>query len=153
MLSDDQTAVPLELDEIYPSIDQLDVALGPNGANSNGALSDLLETTAKNFGGQGEQFHQTIEDFSKLSQTLDNNKEELFGSARAMEGFIGTLAKNDGTVRRFNDSLSSAADLLKGETGANLAASLKNLGHGRPSRLSRASSRRTAAPSPGTSRA
>ena len=29
--------------------------------------SDLLETTADNFGGQGAKFHQTIKDFSKLS--------------------------------------------------------------------------------------
>jgi len=66
-LEQDQTAVPLELDQIYDSLDELNVALGPNGANRNGALSDLLETTAKNFGGQGEQFHQTIEDFGKFS--------------------------------------------------------------------------------------
>ncbi len=104
-LTEEQTAVPLELDQIYSSMDQLTVALGPTGANHNGALSDLLETTAKNFGGQGEQFHQTIEDFSKFSQTLDNNKEELFGSAAALEGFISTLAENDQTVRQFNQSL------------------------------------------------
>ena len=84
--------MPLELDQIYGSLDELNVALGPNGANENGALTDLLETTAANFGGQGAQFHQTIQDFSKLSETLDDNKEELFGSARELEGFISTLA-------------------------------------------------------------
>ena len=56
--------MPLELDQIYSSLDDLNVALGPNGANKNGALTDLLETTAENFGGQGAQFHQTIQDFS-----------------------------------------------------------------------------------------
>ena len=102
VLDQDRTAVPLELDQIYSSMDDLTVALGPTGANRNGALSDLLESTAKNFGGQGAQFHQTIEDFGKLSATLDDNKDELFGSARELEGFIGTLAKNDKTVRQFN---------------------------------------------------
>ena len=125
-LSEEQTAVPLELDEIYSSMDQLTVALGPTGANRTGALSDLLETTAKNFGGQGEQFHQTIEDFSKFSQTLDNKKEELFGSAAALEGFIGTLAENDQTVRQFNQSLADVSTMLSGERGE-LKASLKNL--------------------------
>ena len=103
-------SVPLELDQIYSSLDDLNVALGPTGANRNGALTDLLETTAENFGGQGEQFHQTIEDFSKFSQTLDNNKEELFGSAAALQGFIGTLAENDQTVRDFNQSLGDVVD-------------------------------------------
>ena len=105
----DRTAVPLELDQIYSSLDDLTVALGPTGANQNGALSDLLETTAKNFGGQGAQFHQTIENFSKLSATLDDNKDELFGSAAQLEGFISTLAKNDKTVRRFNQSLADVS--------------------------------------------
>ena len=85
-LRTEDTSVPLELDQIYASLDELNVAMGPNGANKNGALTDLLETTAANFGGQGAQFHQTIQDFSNFSQTLDDNKEELFGSARELRG-------------------------------------------------------------------
>jgi phospholipid/cholesterol/gamma-HCH transport system substrate-binding protein len=127
VLDQNRTAVPLELDQIYSSMDDLTVALGPTGANKKGALSDLLETTAKNFGGQGAQFHQTIENFSKLSATLDDNKDEFFGSAAKLEGFIGTLAKNDKTVRRFNQSLADVSSMLSGER-QELAASLKNLG-------------------------
>lgn len=125
-LDQDSTAVPLELDQIYTSLDDLTVALGPTGANRNGALSDLLETTAENFGGQGAKFHQTIEDFGDLSATLDDNKEELFGSARELEGFISTLAQNDQTVRRFNDSLAEVSTMLAGER-QELSASLENL--------------------------
>src|SRR5687768_13870964 len=44
-----QTAVPIELDQIFESLDTLNVALGPTGANENGALSDLLAVTADNF--------------------------------------------------------------------------------------------------------
>jgi phospholipid/cholesterol/gamma-HCH transport system substrate-binding protein len=128
-LEAEDTAVPLELDQIYGSLDELNVALGPNGANRNGALTDLLETTAANFGGQGAQFHQTIQDFSKLSETLDDNKEELFGSARELEGFISTLATNDQTVRQFNQSLSAVSDLLAGER-EELAAALHHLSIG-----------------------
>lgn len=126
VLEDDRTAVPLELDQIYSSLDDLTVALGPTGANRDGALSDLLETTAANFGGQGAKFHQTIEDFGRLSDTLDDNKEELFGSARKLEGFINTLATNDKTVRRFNQSLAGASSMLAGER-QELSASLRNL--------------------------
>ncbi|ABL80231.1 MULTISPECIES: MCE family protein [unclassified Nocardioides] len=125
-LAGDRTAVPLELDQIYSSLDDLTVALGPTGANRNGAFSDLLETTAENFGGQGAKFHQTIQDFGKLSQTLDDNKEELFGSAQELEGFIGTLARNDKTVRKFNDSLSQVSTMLSGER-QELSASLQHL--------------------------
>jgi phospholipid/cholesterol/gamma-HCH transport system substrate-binding protein len=125
-LSEEQTAVPLELDQIYSSIDDLTVALGPTGANKEGALTDLLESTAANFGGEGAKVNTTIKDFSKLSATLDDNKEELFGSARKLEGFIGTLATNDKTVRRFNDSLADVSSMLSGER-TELSQALGNL--------------------------
>ncbi len=125
-LDAERTAVPLELDEIYGSIDTLTVALGPTGANRQGALSDLLDVTAENFGGQGAAFNTTIKNFGKLSKTLDNNKEELFGSAAQLEAFIKTLADNDRTVRDFNTSLSQVSTMLAGER-QELQASLKNL--------------------------
>ena len=127
VLSTARTSTPLELDQIYQSIDELTVALGPQGANSKGSLTRLLDSTARNFQGEGEQFHQTISNLSKLTGTLDDNKEELFGTARQVERFVRALARNDGTVRRFNDSLTSAADLLKDER-ADLRAALHNLG-------------------------
>jgi virulence factor Mce-like protein len=126
VLDTSRTAVPLELDDVYGSLDKLVVALGPTGANKNGALSDLLTQTARNFGGQGAQFHQTIGDFGKLSKTLDDNKDALFSSAAQLQSFITTLAKNDTTVRDFNSSLSQVSTLLAGERG-DLAAALRNL--------------------------
>lgn len=126
VLSTDRTAVPLELDQIYGSLDQLVSALGPNGANKDGALSDLLQQTAANFGGQGAQVHQTIGDLSKLTKTLDDNKDALFGSAGQLEAFVNTLAKNDGTVRDFTTSLSGVSQMLAGER-TDLSSSLHNL--------------------------
>jgi phospholipid/cholesterol/gamma-HCH transport system substrate-binding protein len=126
-LGEQRTAAPLELDQIYSSIDQLNTALGPQGANKHGALTHLLDSTAKNFAGQGAQFHQTIKNFGKLTGTLAHNKGALFGTARQLGRFVAALAKNDQSVRRFNDSLTSAAGLLKGERG-DLSAALHNLG-------------------------
>ena len=125
-LSVEQTAEPLELDQIYDSLDRLSVALGPRGANRTGALSDLLSVTADNFGGQGATFRQTIEDFSRLSATLSDNKEELFGSVEALGGFMETLADNDQTVRQFNQSLADVSTMLEGER-EELVAATRNL--------------------------
>lgn len=125
-LSVEETAQPLELDQIYDSLDRLNVALGPRGANKSGALSDLLSVTADNFGGQGTTFRQTLSDFSRLTSTLSNNKEELFGSVRALEGFMQTLADNDQTVRRFNQSLADVSTMLDGER-QELVAAVRNL--------------------------
>lgn len=127
----DRTATPLELDEIFGSINDLNIALGPNGANKAdssgvGPLTRLLDSTARNFGGQGVEFNKTLKNFGALTKTLADNKDELFGTLSQVEEFTNTLAKNDGTVRQFNDSLASGADLLAGER-QELAAVLKNL--------------------------
>ncbi len=132
-VGEDRTATPLELDQIFSSLNDLSKALGPDGANSStdgkgqGALTRLLDSTARNFGGQGAEFNKTVTNVARLTKTLSDNKDELFGTARELEKFINTLAKNDTTVRQFNDSLASAADLLAGERG-DLAAALRNLG-------------------------
>lgn len=122
----EQTAVPIELDQVYESLDTLNVALGPDGANRDGALSDLLAVTADNFDGQGADLRSTVGSFARLTATLDNNKEELFGSAEQLGKFINTLAENDQTVRSFNQSLADVSDLLEGEK-EELSASLRNL--------------------------
>jgi virulence factor Mce-like protein len=122
----EETSEPLELDQIYDSLDRLNVALGPRGANQTGALSDLLSVTADNFGGQGTTFRQTIKDFSRFSATLADNKEELFGSVEALEGFMQTLADNDQTVRQFNQSLADVSTMLAGER-QELVAATRNL--------------------------
>lgn len=128
----DRTATPLELDEIFGSLNTLTKALGPDGANKTdaggvGPLTRLLDSTARNLGGQGVQINKTLKNFGALTQTLADNKDALFSSLNKVENFTGTLATNDKTVRAFNDSLASGANLLAGER-QELAAVLKNLG-------------------------
>ena len=122
----DRTSTPLELDEIYQSLDDLTVALGPKGANNDGALSELLQSTAANFGGQGDKFNQTLQNLGKFTATLENNTEELFQTSEDLEKFVSTLASNDKIVRDFNNSLAGVSDLLADER-QELAASLQNL--------------------------
>lgn len=127
----DKTATPLELDEIFSSINDLDKALGPDGANKAdaggvGPLTRLLDSTARNFGGQGVVFNKTLKNFGAFTKTLSDNKDALFSTLNKVEDFTGTLKKNDTTVRQFNDSLTQGADLLADER-QDLAAVLRNL--------------------------
>jgi phospholipid/cholesterol/gamma-HCH transport system substrate-binding protein len=121
-----RTAVPVELDAVYQSLDDLSVALGPKGANEDGSLSRLVDGTAEQFRGQGAQVNETIKNFGKLSTTLSNNKDELFGSLREVEEFVSLLKTNDTAVRSFNDSTAEVSTVLEGER-EDLAATLKAL--------------------------
>ncbi|EFQ81867.1 virulence factor Mce family protein [Aeromicrobium marinum DSM 15272] len=122
----ENTAVPVELDEIYASLNDLSVALGPDGANRDGALSSLVSDTAAQLDGQGAQLNETIRNFGRLSTTLADNSDDLFGSIREVSEFVALLERNDQVVRAFNDSTAGVADLLADERD-DLAATLATL--------------------------
>lgn len=110
-----RTAVPVELDQVYQSLDDLSVALGPRGANKDGSLSKLLDASARQLDGEGRQINDTIRDVGQLSQTLENSSDDLFGSVREISEFVAMLRENDATVRAFNDSTADVARVLEGE--------------------------------------
>jgi len=120
------TAVPVELDRIFSSLDDLNVALGPEGANRTGALSRLLAVGADNLDGEGTRINRTVTDFSKALSTLSTGRDDLFGTVRNLQVFTTALAGSDSQVRAFNSDLASVADQLAGERGE-LALALKNL--------------------------
>ena len=122
----DRTAVPVELDRISSSLDDLLVALGPTGANKDGAFADLLDTGAKNLGGQGQKLHDTNRDLSLALDTLSGGRNDLFGTVKNLQTFTTMLATNDSQVRRLNSHLASVSVQLDGERD-DLAAALKNL--------------------------
>jgi len=121
-----RTAVPLELDQIYQSLNDLSVALGPKGANDQGALSRLLDVSAANLNGQGAKLNQTITDVSKLTQTLSGNSDSLFNTIRQLQTFVSALAANDSLVKQFNTNFAAVSTTLAGER-KDLSAALSTL--------------------------
>ncbi|MCW2606743.1 MAG: hypothetical protein JWO60_1436, partial [Frankiales bacterium] len=126
-LSIERTAVPVELDEIYSALDELNLALGPKGANKDGALSDLLDVGAKNLEGNGELLGSTLDDLSTAVGTLSNQRGDLFATVKNLQDFTTTLARNDSTVREFNADLADVAAQLEGEK-EDLATAVRQLG-------------------------
>ncbi len=122
----ERTAVPVELDRVFASLDELAVALGPEGANSDGALTRVLETGADNLGGQGENLGETVENLSLAVDTLATEDDDLFSTVKNLQQFTTTMAENDGQVRTLNGNLATVSDQLAGER-EDLALALSNL--------------------------
>jgi phospholipid/cholesterol/gamma-HCH transport system substrate-binding protein len=121
-----RTATPVELDETFASLNRLNKALGPEGANENGSLSRLLEVGADNLDGQGEQLNQTLTDLSRAVETLSEGRGDLFSTVRNLQVFTTALAESDDQVRAFNADLEDVSSQLAGER-QELAAALRNL--------------------------
>ena len=122
----ERTAVPVELDRVSQSLDDLMVALGPEGANKEGALTRVLDTGARNLQGNGQNLHDMNRGLSQAVQTFAEGRGDLFATVKNLETFTGMLATNDTQVRRLNTDLSKVSDQLDGERD-DLSAALKNL--------------------------
>ncbi|MEU5842537.1 MCE family protein [Rhodococcus sp. NPDC047139] len=122
----DRTATPVEVDQLYASIDELSRALGPNGANREGALTDFVEVGAQNLAGNGEALGQSIENLSAAARTLDQSRDDLYGTIENLQVFVSALAANDEQVRQFNAQLADLSGFLAGER-QNLGEALNTL--------------------------
>jgi phospholipid/cholesterol/gamma-HCH transport system substrate-binding protein len=119
--------VPAELDDIFQSLDDLNKALGPQGANSEGALSRLISVGAQDLGnGNGQRLHDALHDLSSLVATLSNSKGDLVGVIDHLGAFTTTLAQDDPNVRKVNNDLAQVAEQLAGER-EDLSQAVKNL--------------------------
>jgi virulence factor Mce-like protein len=120
----ERTATPVELDDLTASVNDLATALGPHGANKDGALSDVLDTAAANLSGNGELFNQTIQELSAASAALADSRGDLFTTVDHLATFPEALAESDAQVKAFNDKLADVSGYLaddRDELGTALA--------------------------------
>jgi virulence factor Mce-like protein len=108
----ERTETPVELDDLAASVNELSAALGPNGANAQGALSNVLDTAAANLAGNGELIGDTVRRLSEAAATLSNSSGDLFATVDNLDKFTKVLAESDAVVRQFNDRLAGVTGYL-----------------------------------------
>ncbi|MGW8063957.1 MCE family protein [Streptomyces ziwulingensis] len=118
---------PVEIDQLYASITELGEALGPDGANSSGALSDLLRTGAANLDGNGEAIGEGIEEFGKAIRTLDGSSDDLFATLGSLQTFTTMLKDKDTDVRTAQERLDTVVGYFA-DNKDDLAGALEELG-------------------------
>jgi phospholipid/cholesterol/gamma-HCH transport system substrate-binding protein len=126
-----RTATPVELDDLYNSLDKLSTSLGPNGANSGGALSGVLDTAAANLDGNGKNLNTTVTKLSELAKTLDDSKGDLFATVQNLNSFTQTLADSDSQLNDFYRRAADVGGFLaadSGDVGAALSSLATSLG-------------------------
>lgn len=127
VLGKDRTATPLEVDDLYASLNRVSVTLGPNGVNKDGALADLLDTLAANADGNGQALNQTITQLSQMARTLSGSDEDLFATVDNLQKFTSALAANDDAVNEFSEQAADVSQFLADER-EDLGAAVQQLG-------------------------
>jgi phospholipid/cholesterol/gamma-HCH transport system substrate-binding protein len=110
-----RTAVPVEVDELYDSLEKLSNDLGPNGVNKNGALSDLINTGAANLAGNGADFNQMITDLGQATRTLSGSRDNFFATVNNLEQFTAMLNQENSQVQLAQQQLADVFGFLSGD--------------------------------------
>ncbi|WP_329049788.1 MCE family protein [Amycolatopsis sp. NBC_01488] len=127
VLAKDRTATPVELDDLYASLDKLSTALGPNGANKDGALSGVLDTAANTLKGNGASLNSTVGQLADLAKTLDGSKDDLFSTVQNLNSFTGALAQSDQQLNEFYGRVADVSQFLAADS-SDVGAALQSLG-------------------------
>lgn len=121
-----RTDTPVELDQLYASLDELTTALGPNGANAHGALSDVLTAGAANLDGNGQALGTLIQRLGAATRTLSGSAGNLFGTVDNLQKFTALLKNNDDQVRAAEQQLAQVSGFLAADR-QDLASALNEL--------------------------
>jgi phospholipid/cholesterol/gamma-HCH transport system substrate-binding protein len=110
-----RTAVPVEVDQIYADLNQLAAALGPAGANKQGALSNLIRTGAANLAGNGGYLNSMLTQYGGLSQALGGSAGNIAATLNSLQQFTSMLQRNDDQVRLAEQQLAQVTGFLSGD--------------------------------------
>ncbi len=108
----ERTATPVEVDDLLHSLDQLMTALGPQGANKDGAVSEVLTKSAEYLDGNGQTIGEAIKNLGEFARAASGSKDDLFGSVDHISKFTAMLAANDGQVKQAISQIASLSEVL-----------------------------------------
>lgn len=122
----ERAQVPLDVNDLYTSAQDVSEALGPDGANADGALTRALDVLAENLDGNGDSFAAAVRGLADATGVLSDNRGELAGTVRGLQTFVTTLAEEDPSVRRLNSQLATVSGFLAADR-RDLRAALRQL--------------------------
>jgi len=121
-----RTAVPVSVDEVIDSLDQFALALGPNGANQQGALSNLLHSAAVAFGPNGSALHSTLVDLGQLFGALSSQGPDLTEMLDNLGNLSHVASQYTGVYQAFANDLAVVSTILASDD-TDLGTALANL--------------------------
>ena len=121
-----RTAVPISVDGIVDSLDQLARALGPNGVNAHGALSAFIASSAHAFGGDGTALHATLTSLGQALGALSSKSPQLTSLFDNLGNLSQVASQYTGTYQSFANNLAAVSTDLAADD-SNIGGTLANL--------------------------
>lgn len=124
-----RTAIPQSVDAVYAALNNLAYQLGPNEANKNGALTDVVHRLALQFGNAGPDFNSAVVNVSGALHGFAQNSSQLTDLLNNLGDLSKALATNSGTYASFTNDLAAVSQILASDRGdlASVLSSLQQL--------------------------
>lgn len=122
----ERTATPVEVDKLYASVKDLTEALGPRGANADGAVDRFVSASAEQLGDNGAALGRSIDELSRAATTLADSSQDISETVINLQSFVTMLARNDAQVREFNTQMATFNSTVAGQR-EDLQAGLREL--------------------------
>lgn len=126
VIPQERTAVPVEIDRLYQSLDEVAELLGPEGVNRDGALSALIKTGAANLDGNGDGIRRLLTDLGAATRTLSDTGADTFATVEHLDALAKVLETNDAHVSEVNGQLARIARAIAGDRET-MAAAMREL--------------------------
>jgi len=126
LIPESRTGVPVSVDEVIDSLNQFALALGPNGANQHGALSNLLHSAAVAFGPNGSALHSTLVDLGQLFGALSSQGPDLTDLFDNLGNVSKVASQYTGIYQAFANDLAVVSTTLSSDN-TDLGSALANL--------------------------
>lgn len=121
----ERTVTPVDFDKVLASVDKLGRGLVDNPRATN-SLKQLIDITADNLQGRGEQINRTIKSLSAAVGATNAKSADIVATMRSLDALASALIEDEGTVRRFVAQVADASQLLADERD-NLGVALTSL--------------------------
>ncbi|PRC46144.1 mammalian cell entry protein, partial [Mycobacterium sp. ITM-2017-0098] len=108
----DQTAVPIEWDDVKEQLTQLSAQLGPQDGSTQGPLTEFVNQAADTFDGNGDTFRRALRELSQTAGRLGDSRADLFGTIRNLQVLVDALSKSNEQIVQFSNHVASVSPVL-----------------------------------------
>ncbi|BBZ47186.1 virulence factor Mce family protein [Mycobacterium parmense] len=107
-----RTAVPVEWDEVKEALTQLASQLGPTTGSMQGPLGAAINQAADTFNGNGESFHNALQELSQVAGRLGDSRGDIFGTVKNLQVLVDALSNSNEQIVQFAGNVASVSQVL-----------------------------------------
>lgn len=122
----DNTAVPVEWDQVKDQLMRLSTELGPRSGVDGTSVSRVIDSAATAMNGNGVKLHETITQLSGVARILAEGSGNIVDVIKNLQIFISALRDSNVQVMEFQNRFATLTSVINGSR-SDLDAALKDL--------------------------